>query len=67
MVCPYSSLGTMIEGSGGSYISSKADIIAIESMGKFLKGKMYICCKRGHILLSKATQGLNLESRYWYK
>ena len=51
----------MIEGSGGPYILSEADIIAMRSMGKFLKGKMYNRCKRRHTLLSTVMQGLYLE------
>ena len=61
LLSTYSSLGTMIEGSGRPYILSEADTIAMESMRKFLKGKMYNHCKRGHTLLSTAMQGLHLE------
>ena len=42
IVSTYSSLGTIIVGSGRSYILSEADTIAMGFMGKFLKGKMFI-------------------------
>ena len=35
LLSTYSSIGTMIEGSGRPYILSEADIIAMGSMGKF--------------------------------
>ena len=44
-----------------NHILSEADIIAMGSMGKFLKGKMCNRCKRGHTLLSTAMQRLHLE------
>ena len=61
LLSTYSSLGTMIEVSGRPYILREADIIAMGSMAKFLKGKMYDPCKLGHTSLSTAVQGLYLE------
>ena len=46
----FSSLGRMIEGSGGPYALSESDIVAVGSMNKFLKVKMYNRCRRGNIL-----------------
>ena len=43
----FSSPGKFIEGSGGPYILSECDIVAMRSMNKFLKGKMYNRCRRG--------------------
>ena len=51
----------MIEGSGGPYVLSESDIVAVGSMNKFLKGKMYNRCCRGNILLAAATQGLHFK------
>ena len=46
----FSSLGRRIEGSGGPYALSESDIVAVGSMNKFLKVKMYNRCRRGNIL-----------------
>ena len=37
----FSSLGKLIEGSGGPYLLTEANVVAIGSMKRFLKGKMY--------------------------
>lgn len=57
----FSLLGKNIKGSGGPYILTEAGIIAMGSMNKFLKGKMYNRCKNCHTKLSTAMQGLHFE------
>ena len=57
----FSSLGRIIEGSGGRYVLSVSSIIAMRSMNKFLKGKMYNRCRRDNILLSNAMHGLHFQ------
>ena len=57
----FPALGRMIEGRGGPYILSEARLITAGSISKFLNGKVYNRCKRGHILLSTAMHGLNWE------
>ena len=54
----FSSLGKLIERSGGPYTLGESGLISIGSINKFLKGKMYNRCRRGHLLLSAALQGL---------
>ena len=51
----------MIEVSAGPYVLSESDIVAMGSMSKFLKGKMYNSCRRGNILLAAAMQGLHFK------
>ena len=53
--------GRFIEGSGGPYILIQAGIIAAGSMNKFLKGKMYNRCRRGHLLRYSALQGIHFD------
>ena len=57
----FSSLRKFIEGSSGPYILSKCDIVAIGSMNKFLKGKMYSRCGRGNMILAVSMEGLHFE------
>ena len=57
----FSSLGRIIEDSGGPYILSESFVVAIGSMNKFLRGKVYNKCRRCRILLSAASHGLNLK------
>ena len=57
----FSSLGTLIEGSGGPYLLSEAGVVASGSMNRFLKGKMYNRCRRGHILLAVAMRGVHFS------
>ena len=57
----FSSLGKFIEGSGGPYILSECDIVAMGSMNKFLKGKMYNRCRRGNMILAVSMEGLHFE------
>ena len=40
----------MIEGPGVPYVLSESNIVAVGSINKFLKGKMYNRCRRGNIL-----------------
>ena len=47
LLSTYSSLGTMIGGEWRTMYLSEADMIAMGSMRKFLKDKMYNRCKRG--------------------
>ena len=44
----------MIEGSGTTICTtvSENDIVAMDSMNKFLKGRMYNRCRRGNILFA---------------
>ena len=51
----------MIEVSGGPYLLSESVIVAMGSMDKFLKSKMYNRCRRGNILLAAAMQGLHFK------
>ena len=57
----FSSLGKIIEDSGGPYILSESSVVAMGSMNKSLRGKVYNRCHRGHILLSAAIHGVHLE------
>ena len=57
----FSVLGKLIEGSGGPCILSEAGVVAAGSITKFLKGKMYNRCHRGHILLATAIRGIQFE------
>ena len=50
----FSAIGKLIEGSGGPYLLIESGVIASGSMNRFLKGKMYNGCRRGHIILSTA-------------
>ena len=42
----FSSIGRIIKGSGGPYVLSERDMVAMGSMNKFLKGKMHNRCRR---------------------
>ena len=57
----FSSLGKVIEGSGGPYLLTEANVVAVDSMKWFLKGKMYNRCRRGHLLLASAFHGLHFK------
>ena len=57
----FSAIGKIIEGSGGPSILSEAAVIAPGSIPRFLKGKMYNRCRRGHMLLSAAFRGLHFS------
>jgi len=57
----YSSIGRIIEGSGGPYILSESSAIATGSLPKFLKGKMHYRCRHIHTLLSVAFHGLHMQ------
>ena len=58
----FSAIGKLIEGSGGPYLLIESGVIAPGSMNRFLKGKMYNHCRRGHIMLSTALHGLHFQS-----
>ena len=58
----FSAIGKLNEGSGGPYLLTESDVIAPGSMNRFPKGKMYNCCRRGHIILSTALHGLHFQS-----
>ena len=58
----FSLLGKFIEGSGGPFILAEGNVVAMGSMNRFLKGKMYNRCRRSHMLLSTALHGLHLEA-----
>ena len=47
----FSAIGKLIEGSGGPYLLIESDVLALGSMNRFLKKKMYNHCRRGHIIL----------------
>ena len=57
----FPSLGKIIEGSGGPQMLSETSVAAMGSMNELLRGKVYNRCRRGHILLSAAIDGLHLE------
>ena len=57
----FSAIGKLIEGSGGPYLLIESDVIAPGSLSRFLKGKMYNRCRRGHIILSTALHGLHFQ------
>lgn len=57
----FSSIGRIIEGSGGPFAITESQILAAGSLNKFLKGKMYYRCKRGNIFLSTAMHGLHFK------
>ena len=56
-----SSIGKIIEVSGGPSVLLQAKIVAPGSINQFLKEKMYNRCKRGHRLLGTAFHGLHLD------
>ena len=60
----FSSLGRIIEGSGGPYVLSESDIVAMGSTNKFLKGKMYNKCRRGNILSAAAIHFKKVFKRF---
>ena len=57
----FSSLGKFLEGSGGPYILSECNIVAMGSMDKFLGGNMYNQCRRRNMILAVSMEGLHLE------
>ena len=57
----FSSLGKLIEQSGGPYILGESCVISIGSINRFLKGKMFSRCRCGHLLLSGALRRLHLK------
>ena len=57
----FPSLGKIIEGSGGPQMLSESSVAAMGSMNELLRRKVYNRCRRGHILLSAAIDGLHLE------
>ena len=57
----FSSFGKFIEGSSGPYILSECDIVAMRSMKKFWKGKMYNRCWKGSRILEVSKEGLHFE------
>ena len=59
-----SSLGKIIEGSGGPYLLLGSFVVAMGSMNQFLRGKVYNRCRLGHVLLSVAIHGLHLEQYF---
>ena len=58
----FSPLSQIIEVSGGPYMLMKVDPVAPGSINKFLKGKMYICCRRVHILFSSTLHVLHFQT-----
>ena len=58
----FSANGKLIERSGGPCLLIESGVIAPGSMDRFLKGKMYNRCRRGHIILSTALHGLHFQS-----
>ena len=52
-------LDQLVEGSGGPFVLTEAEI---GSMNKFLKGKMYKRCRRVHILLSTAMHSFHFQT-----
>ena len=57
----FSSLGKIIEGSGGPYLLAEANVVATGSMKLFLKGKMYNRCRRSHLPLSSDFHRLHFK------
>ena len=53
--------GKFIEGSGGPYILSECDIVAMGPMNKFWKGKMYNWCWKGSMILVVSKKGIHFE------
>ena len=47
--------------SGDPYLIIESGVVTPGSMNRFLKGKMYSCCRKGHILLSTALHGLHFQ------
>ena len=58
----FSSLGKIIEGSGGPYVLSESGCYAEGSLNMFLKGRLYNRCRRLHALLLTSLHGLHLQS-----
>ena len=57
----FSSLGRIVELSGGPYVLTKVEAVAPGSLNKFPKGKMYNRCTRAHILFSTALYALHFQ------
>ena len=57
----FSSLGRIIEGSGGPFVLIESKLIASGSLNRFLKGKFYNRHGRGHILLSTVLRCLHFQ------
>ena len=58
----FSLVRKFIEGLGRPYILSECDIVAMEYMKKFLKGKMYNRCRRGNMILAVSMEGLHFDN-----
>ena len=58
----FSSLGQIIEGSGGPYVLTEVEAVAPGSLNKVLKGKMYNRCRRVQILCSTDLHALHLQT-----
>ena len=58
----FTSLGRIIEGSGGPYVLTEMEAVAPGSLNKFLKGKMYNRCRRVNILFSTALHALHFQT-----
>ena len=58
----FSSLGRIIESSGGPYVLTEMQAVAPGSLNGFLKGKMYNCSRRVHILCSTTLHALHFQT-----
>ena len=58
----FTSLGRIIEGSGGLYVLTEMEAVAPGSLNNFLKGKMYNRCRRVNILLSSALHTFHFQT-----
>ena len=58
----FSSLGRIIESSGGPYVLTEMQAVAPGSLNSFLKGKMYNCSRRVHILCSTTLHALHFQT-----
>ena len=58
----FTSLGQIIEGSGGLYVLTEMEAVAPGSLDNFLKGKMYNRCRRVNILFSTALHNFHFQT-----
>ena len=58
----FSAIGKLIQGSGGPYLLIEPGFIALGSMNRFRKGKMYYRCRRSHTILLATLHRLHFQS-----
>ena len=57
----FSAIGKLIERFGGPFLLIEPGVIVPMSLNRLLKGKMYNRCRKGHITLSTALHGIQIQ------